>query len=261
VRTIGASWILGRRWTPRWLGEVGVELQGVDVDPYSRLLIEPVDEESAGFTGIGGDDLPAGIRDAVGEDGRAIIHVDVQHDTRSKEKRAGTPVSGLWGRLKATGTLQKERSHVGLQGDLRAYRRTPGGALALRLRGAVVTDNAPFYDRLYLGGIYTVRGFPSYSLSAPAGDTWLWSSSVEYRTRILADGKGGTKLAGLFFCDAGMSGGNDDDVFEGVSVGAGYGVRLKVWWLDWVGLDVGFPLTTRPVDQRFQATLSIGWSF
>jgi hemolysin activation/secretion protein len=132
--------------------------------------------------------------------------------------------------------------------------------LALRVRGAVVSEKAAFYDRLYLGGMYTVRGFPTNSLSAPGGDTWLWSSSLEYRTRILGDSKG-TKLAGLFFVDAGASGEFDRDVFGGVSAGAGYGLRLRVWWLDWIGLDVGFPLTDRPIDQRFQVTASIGWSF
>ncbi len=46
-----------------------------------------------------------------------------------------------------------------------------------------------------------------------------------------------------------------------MSVGAGYGVRWRVWWLDWIGVDVGFPVTKRPLDQRFQVTASIGWSF
>ena len=72
--------------------------------------------------------------------------------------------------------------------------------------------------------MYTVRGFPTNSLSAPGGDTWLWSSSLEYRSRILGDSKG-TKLAGLFFLDAGASGEFDADAFAGVSAGAGYGLR------------------------------------
>jgi len=109
--------------------------------------------------------------------------------------------------------------------------------------------------------MYTVRGFATNSLSAPGGDTWLVSSSVEYRSRILGD-REGTKLAGVFFLDAGASGSSDSvDPYTGLAVGAGYGLRLRVWWLDWIGVDMGFPLTERPLDIRFQGTASIGWSF
>jgi len=137
----------------------------------------------------------------------------------------------------------------------------PGGVLAGRVRGAWVGDRAAFYDRLYLGGMYTVRGFSTNSLSAPGGDTWLFSSSIEHRSRILGDHKG-TRLAGVFFFDAGVSGSSDSvDPYKGLAAGVGYGLRWRVWWLDWIGVDIGFPLTDRPLDSRFQATASIGWSF
>jgi len=261
VKTAGIATVLGRRFTDHWLGEIGLGLEGVEVAEYSEARIGSADGSIGADEKISGDDLPPAIRDNVGEDERFILHADLQHDTRAERKRAGTPVSGLWGRVKGRGTLQGPRSHFGLQGDLRGFAEVPGGVAALRLRGAVVTEQAPFYDRLYLGGMYTVRGFPSHSLSAPGGDTWLWSGSVEYRSRILDDKRGGTRLAGVFFLDAGSSGTFDGDAFGGVSAGAGYGLRVKMWWLGWLGVDVGFPLTTRPLDHRFQLTASIGWSF
>ncbi len=260
VTTSGLAAVYGRRFSPRWLGEFGLNVEGVNTADHSTAHTNSGDGTVSEGDEISGDDLPPGIRDDLGKDGRLIAHLDFQHDTRSAEKRAGTPVSGIWGRLKGQAIAQGPRSHVGLQADFRGYLNSPGGVLALRLRGAVVGANAAFYDRLYLGGMYTVRGFPTNSLSAPGGDTWLWSSSLEYRSRILGDNKG-TKLAGLFFLDAGSSGEFDGQTFGGVSAGAGYGLRLRVWWLDWIGLDVGFPLTDRPVDQRFQVTASIGWSF
>ena len=260
VTTSGLAAVYGRRFSPRWLGEFGLNVEGVKTADYSRAFTNSGDGTVSEGDEISGDDLPPGIRDGLGKDGRLIAHLDFQHDTRSEDKRAGTPVSGIWGRLKGQAVAQGPQSHAGLQADFRGYLNSPGGVLALRLRGAVVGANAAFYDRLYLGGMYTVRGFPTNSLSAPGGDTWLWSSSLEYRSRILGDNKG-TKLAGLFFLDAGSSGEFDGQTFSGVSAGAGYGLRLRVWWLDWIGLDVGFPLTDRPVDQRFQVTASIGWSF
>ena len=260
VTTGGLATVYGRRFSERWLGEIGLNLEGVNTTDYSRAFTASADGSIQVDDKIYGDDLPPGISDGLGRDQRLIGHLDIQHDTRSKDKRAGSPVSGIWGRLKGTGVAQGSFSHAGLQADFRGYQNSPGGVLALRVRGAVVGEKAAFYDRLYLGGMYTVRGFPTNSLSSPGGDTWLWSSSLEYRTRILGDSKG-TKLAGLFFVDAGASGEFDADTFGGVSAGAGYGLRLRVWWLDWIGVDVGFPLTDRPIDQRFQATASIGWSF
>jgi outer membrane protein assembly factor BamA len=260
VQNSGLAGVWGRRFGPRWLGEFGLNVEGVKVADHATASTQSADGSVSDGDKIYGDDLPPGIRDAVGDDGRAIFHFDLQHDTRTGQRRAGTPVSGLWGRLKLSGTAQGASSHAGLQADFRGYRESLGGVLALRLRGAVVSEHALFYDRLYLGGMYSVRGFPTNSLSAPGGDTWLWSGSLEHRGRILGDAKG-TKLAGVLFLDGGTSGEFDGDAFGGVSAGAGYGLRLRVWWLDWIGLDIGFPLTTRPTDERFQVNASIGWSF
>jgi outer membrane protein assembly factor BamA len=260
VKSAGLGGVYGRRYGDRWIGELGMKLETFNASNHATAHTSSADGSIMAGDQIEGDELPAGIASSLGRDERLIFQVDVQHDTRSKDLRAGTPVSGIWGRLKTQVALQGPSTHAGVQADFRGYRNAPGGVLALRVRGSVVTDHAPFYDRLYLGGMYTVRGFPTNSLSAPAGDTWLMASSLEYRSRILGDARG-TRLAGLFFLDAGAAGEFDSDAFGGVSVGAGYGIRWKVWWLDWIGLDVGFPLTTRPVDQGFQATASIGWSF
>jgi len=260
VKSAGLGGVYGRRYGDRWIGELGMKLETVNASNHATAQTSSADGTISEGDRIEDDDLPAGIAGSLGRDNRVIVQVDVQHDTRSKNLRAGTPVSGLWGRLKTHGVIQGTRSHLGVQADFRGYQNAPGGVLALRVRGSLVSTHAAFYDRLYLGGMYTVRGFPTNSLSAPDGDTWLWSSSLEYRSRILGDGRG-TRLAGLFFLDAGAAGDFDGDAYRGVWVGAGYGIRWKVWWLDWIGLDVGFPLTARPVDQGFQATASIGWSF
>lgn len=260
VETGGLGAVWGRRWREGWLWEAGLRVEGVTTADVSRAYTD----NAAGTIGHGDEipaaDLPAAIRDGLGDDGRAVLHLDLQHDTRVRARGAGTPVAGVWGRLKTTGTAQGPHSHLGLQADFRGYREGLGGVLALRLRGQLVTGHAAFYDRLYLGGMHTVRGFPSHSLSAPGGDTWLASGSLEHRSTIVGDARG-AKLAGVLFVDAGAAGGFGADAWPGLAAGAGYGLRLRVWWLDWIGLDVGFPLTERPLDQRFQATASIGWSF
>ncbi len=262
VRTAGIAAILGRQRTAFRRGEIGLKFEGVHVADYSVANSKSRDESIDYEQEIPEIDLPTAIQNGIGKELRAIAHMDWQFDSRSSLYRAGTPVSGAWGRLRTRYTIQENHhSHAGLQADLRKYHEAPGGVLAFRVRAAWVGKQAAFYDRQYLGGMYSVRGFPTHSLSAPGGDTWLWSSSLEYRSRILGSGNK-TKLAGVFFVDAGASGASDvADPYTGVAASAGYGVRMRVWWLDWVGIDVGFPLTERPLEMRFQTTASIGWSF
>ncbi len=262
VWSAGAAGVLGRRINDHRLVELGLRLEGVDAEDHATAHLGSEDGTIGEGEEIPADRLPEVIRKDLGYSNRAVVHLDWQFDYRSTRLRAGTPVSGVWGRIKGTYTLQNAHNHPGVQADLRAFREVPGGVLAGRMRAAWVGSKAAFYDRLYLGGLYSVRGFPTHSLTKPGGDTWQWSASLEYRSRILADGRGGTRLAGVLFCDLGAGGQeNAQDPYPGLAVGAGYGVRWKVWWLDWIGLDLGFPLTDRPLDMNFQATASIGWSF
>lgn len=257
----GLATVFGRKLNTHQLIEWGLDIEGLKAKNEATVFITSPDGSLVTGQKIPASEMPADIQGALGYDTRAILHFDFQHDTRSKKLRAGSPVHGFWGRAKASYTLQDGRSHPALNTDLRWFSEVPGGVLAARVRGSWVGSKAAFYDRLYLGGLYTVRGFPTHALSGPGGDTWLASGSLEYRSRILGQGDN-TKLAGIFFLDAGASGSRGDtDPNPGIAVGAGYGIRWKVWWLDWVGLDVGFPLTERPVDMGFQATASIGWTF
>ncbi len=257
----GAGSVYGRRLGTTGRAEVGIRLEAIDVANSASVHLGSEDGTLEDGQSVPAEDLPEPVREALGTDFRAVLHTDWQYDTRSKTLRAGTPTGGFWGRAKGTFSFQGDRSHLGLQADLRKFQEIPGGVLAGRMRTAWVGDEAAFYDRLFLGGVYSVRGFPVHALSAPGGDTWLVSSSLEYRTSILSNAQG-SKLTGVLFLDAGASGQTGQpDPYSGVALGAGYGVRWKVWWLDWIGVDVGFPLTDRPVDMKFQVTASIGWSF
>lgn len=261
VNRTGLATVFGKRFSQYTTGEIGLTIEGVDAANHSTADIQL--EDGTGFESvtIPEDELLPEIQAGAGKATRAILQLDWQYDTRSAKLRAGTPVSGIWSRLLGRYVIQDKYSHPGFQADLRAYREVPGGVLAARLRGEWVGENSLFYDRLYLGGMYSVRGFPTNSLSAPGGDTWMWSSSLEFRSRILGDAKG-TKLAGVLFMDAGDSkSAEGEDPYQSVAVSAGYGLRLRVWWLDWIGLDVGLPVTERPIGIRFQMTASIGWSF
>jgi outer membrane protein assembly factor BamA len=138
--------------------------------------------------------------------------------------------------------------------DLRAYRAVAGGALALRLRGGAVQSDAAFYDRYHLGGLYTVRGFPSQSLSPPEGDTRFWTAALEFRAP-LAGRSDRPRVLGFVFADAGDGDGKP------AAASAGFGFRIRVPWFDSLGIDFGMPITESPVDEAFHANAALGWNF
>jgi outer membrane protein assembly factor BamA len=132
--------------------------------------------------------------------------------------------------------------------------------LAARARGGIVGCEAAFYDRFYLGGLCTLRGMPSQSLSAPEGDTRFWSASLEFRGPLIGSPVK-PRLSGLLFVDAGDGWSGRDPTWDDVAVTAGYGLRLRLPWIGLLGLDFGAPITESPLNESFRAEASLGWSF
>jgi outer membrane protein assembly factor BamA len=243
-----------------WAVEAAVAYEEVDADSTSTANNDAPDGQIEDGDTIDYDDLPPEIQAGIGVTPRTIARLDLQLDSRSEATVAGSPVSGFWGRLQAEHFFQGTESFSAANVDLRGYRGLAGGVLAARLRLAAVGEKAAFYDRLYLGGMYTVRGFPTNALSAPGGDTWMWTASAELRGPIIGHGRS-ARLGGVLFIDTGASGCCGFAPFDEVSAGAGFGMRLRFWWLGWLGLDVGFPLTESPVDEAFHVNATLGWSF
>ncbi|HEY4416994.1 MAG TPA: outer membrane protein assembly factor BamA [Verrucomicrobiae bacterium] len=122
--------------------------------------------------------------------------------------------------------------------------------------------DVPFYDRFYLGGLYSMRGFkyrnvsprdPSYGGSGPGSNPYMpnepiggdsyWFGSIEYSLPIF-EKDGGVSLRVAAFYDIGavasdpwsFNGDYDDDV--------GLGLRLNIPALGGpIRLDYGFPIT------------------
>jgi outer membrane protein insertion porin family len=116
--------------------------------------------------------------------------------------------------------------------------------------------DVPFYDRYYLGGLYSLRGFKYRNISPreapsttypnvvnePIGGDSFWFSSVEYSIPLLEKENGlGIRFAGFF--DIGSVGtgtttfsGNFDDDW-------GLGFRLNIPHLGPLRLDYGIPIT------------------
>jgi outer membrane protein assembly factor BamA len=256
----------GIRLGASWTAEAGARGETVDADsvPEARQADEVRDIQRGDPLPF--DDLPAPIRASVGERKGQVLHAAIARDTRSPVLVAGTPSRGSWGRLRAEALLRDGARTTSVTADLRAYRRVAEVALAMRLRGGVVGEDAAFYDRFHLGGLYTVRGVPSQSLSPPEGHTRFWTASLEVRGP-LAGRPDRPRLAGLLFVDAGQGGGpagagiGDGAGADEVSASAGFGLRVRVPWVEWFGLDAGIPLTESPVGESFHVNGALGWNF
>jgi outer membrane protein assembly factor BamA len=251
---------LGRRLGGGWFTEIGLAHAQVSADSTAQVHRDDESRQASAGDELTYDELPAGVAAAVGSRQRSSLRLDVGLDTRSRWRLAGSPVGGLWGKVGGAAYLQGDQSFLAASLDLRGYARLLRGVVALRLRADAVGDQAAFYDRLYLGGLYTVRGYPSQSLSRPAGDLWRWTASCEYRAPLLGE-TANPRLAGLLFIDVGAAGDGRDPYLAGAVAGAGWGVRLRVPWLGWLGFDVGLPLSPSPLDDSFHVHGSIGWTF
>jgi outer membrane protein insertion porin family len=259
VATIEAS--LGRRLGTHWSIDVGGAVQAVDAD--STPSAAETDESRGIEDGdiIPTDQLPPPIRDNVGRKDGNIVRLDIARDGRSPRLVSFTPRSGMWGRVRTEAILREGAHAARVEADLRAYRALAGGVIAARARGGAVEETAAFYDRFYLGGLYTVRGFPDQSLSPPEGSTRYWSASAEFRAR-LAGPHDRPRLMGLVFVDAGQGWQRGETVRAAdASVAVGYGLRLRIPWIDSLGLDLGIPLTESPTRTAWAGHVTLGWNY
>ncbi len=205
------------------------------------------------------EDLPASIRNAVDRRNVTFAEASLTFEALGEHDVAHTPASGARLRVFGRAAYHPESDYDLAGADLRLYRSGLGGVFALKGRALTASPEAPFYDRPYLGGLYTVRGVPSQSLSAPEGADWLWSSTLEYRTALSSD-RERPGASAVLFVDAGRC---DDLVSpngESVAVGAGWGLRFHLLGF-LLGADIGYPITGSPVDESFHANVSVGWTF
>ncbi|MGH7456685.1 MAG: BamA/TamA family outer membrane protein, partial [bacterium] len=143
--------------------------------------------------------------------------------------------------------------------DGRFYQNIGNSVLALRLKAATTTESTPYYDRFYLGGAYSLRGFAERSLTPVGYGTRLFLGSLEWRVPIAGRHPQKPNFVGAVFFDAGSIGTPttkfaDDEILTTF----GFGVRIKVPVVGWLRLDFAYP-EKRPDDFRFH--LGIGQPF
>jgi outer membrane protein assembly factor BamA len=254
----GADFRIGRGLT-RSLGlEAWLSSETVEADSSAEFQEDHPTLDRRRGDPLPYDELPRVIQDGVARRDQVRLGAALTLDARSG---SGLQTRGLRARAGAEGISSKSGDFASLEADVRAYAPlAPGILLAGRARVATVTQHAPFHERYYLGGLYSVRGYPSQSLSPPGGNLRVATAAVEVRSAWLGPVTN-PRLVGLAFLDLGT--GWDDGAPDagGGAAGIGYGFRLRLPWVGYVGMDVGFPLSSAPVDDAFRMNLSLGWTF
>ncbi len=114
--------------------------------------------------------------------------------------------------------------------------------------------DVPFYDRYYLGGLYSMRGYQFRSVSPrevpqvlgvpdePIGGDTYWFGSVEYSVPIF-EKDGGVSLRVALFYDIGYVDANPYTISGQYDDNWGLGMRLNIPHLGPLRLDYGIPIT------------------
>jgi outer membrane protein insertion porin family len=230
-------------------------LAATRVDPDSSL--EAVGDAPATSSSLSDEILPDSRKASIGG-----LVLRAFRDTRNSETyptrgsflRATLNVNGDAGANAQSFTKATfdARKHIHLRN---------GWVLSSHLAGGVTSSDTPYYERFFLGGNYSVRGFAPLSLSPNGGDDVYWLVNEELRWPV-AGAPGQPRVVALAFVDAGHGTLQGQSFHaDDIDVGVGYGVRVLLPWAGTLGLDVGIPLTEGGTDERFRVNLLLGFSF
>jgi outer membrane protein insertion porin family len=209
--------------------------------------------------------LPSWIHGALGRRFTSSVSAAVERDSRDY---VFFPRSG------SDSSADVELAGSFLGGDVNFYRITLGSswyfghiwktALAIRIRGGYVdrfgsTDVVPVYERFYIGGAKTVRGYGEWRVGPmdiygnPEGGKAMLYTNVEYRIPISEE-----LFHIIFFWDAGSAWRELRDInLQDMVSGVGGGIRLNIPMMGLMGIDYGYGIAERSGEIHF----SLGSSF
>lgn len=209
-------------------------------------------------------DFPRSLQPDIKHSDIVGLFLRAVRDTRD---RADYPRSGSYLALRGqwnSDLLGGDESYAKAEYDVRTHIGFGSWrVLSSRLSGGIVSNGTPYYDRFYLGGAYSIRGFRGLSLSPPSGHDGYVIASSEIRFPLIASSANlPPRLSGLMFVDAGF-GWKRGDAFRwtDVQASAGYGVRMRLPWIGTLGIDMGVPFTDGRTDDRFYVHGCVGFSF
>ncbi len=211
---------------------------------------------------VQGADLPGSIMADLGRKELRSITLGLRLDTRDNSVY---PLSGLWGAATAEITEDldnKNAEFAKLTADARAYFPLDDTkVLAIHGKAAFVSEASPFYQRFYLGGANSLRGYADRRLTPEGWGTKLLLTNVEFRFPITRERFPYHKSSGVVFFDAGgiwQTGQvpRSEDFYSAVGVG----VRVKFPVIGIVRFDFAFPIN-KIDENNYKFHLSLGHTF
>ena len=179
-------------------------------------------------------------------------------DTRNS---LGYPTGGWWGGLTyelSAKDLGSYADYNKITLDLRRYQPLwKKVVLALHAKTGAVGDQAPFYEKFYLGGPNSVRGYADRSLTPAGYASRLAIGSAELRFPLTAR-RSADRFNAALFVDTGYAWNEEDEFdFSNFNTGLGFGLRIKLPVIGILRSD--FAWSTPNSD--FQFHLSLGQAF
>ena len=245
----GGRLTLGRALTEYLRGEVYYN--------YEQVEISNVDDDAS-------DVIKAeeGTRDV------SLLGTGLTYDTRDSVLR---PTRGMRNSLQAEiagGVLGADTDFYRFREVNTSFHPVPwfeDHVVAIHLRAGVVeeygdSDSVPLFERFFLGGPYTIRGFeyrdigPKDENGEPVGGRTMAMASFEYLVPIVP------MIRGAVFYDTGMVWEEAWTVDSDLNSGAGIGVRLDLP-IGPIRLDYGWPIETDEYNDDPNGRLHFSFSY
>ena len=125
-------------------------------------------------------------------------------------------------------------------------------------------DRVPLYDRYFLGGGDSVRGFPYRSIGPVDGNRDNYGGEFMYLFTVELSHPIYKFLRGAMFCDVGDATSAHFGPITHPNVGVGYGLRIMVPGIDMpIRLDLAYPIVNNQegVSSRLRFHFNLGFSF
>lgn len=181
-------------------------------------------------------------------------------DTRDSKRY---PLRGWWGGF----TLEQARTEVNgelfdfsrIMLDVRRYNRIwKEMVAAARIKWAHADEATPFFEKFYLGGPNSLRGYADRSLTPLAYAENMLLATGELRFPLSGRISDRSRFTGVLFYDAGYAWNAPEEfAFESLKAGLGGGIRLDLPIIGVLRLDFAYPVP----EYELRVHLSLGHTF
>jgi outer membrane protein insertion porin family len=259
-------------WIDSLIGSVSLNPEDVGISLQSGYYTGPY---TSGGTYYANSNVPEAIRDQLGDNYFTRFGSSLAYDTRNSTQ---LPNHGQRTELTGEYSLGSE-SFYKLELTTKWFFPgfLKGHILEVGARAGVADSlnggDVPFYDRYYLGGMYSLRGFKYRNVAPrdplagignmpnePIGGDSVWFGYGEYSIPIFEQ-EGGVGLRFALFYDIGAVSAGSYSFDSNYDDDWGVGLRLNIPHLGPLRLDYGIPITTdRWNGSSGQFQFGVGWS-